>query len=208
MALVDQYKTIIFDFGAVLVSHQTENDQAQMAELLHLSPQIFNDLYWSRRAEYDRGDLTTSQYWQDIAERGNSQISASLIEQLTTLDTESWLHFDEVMWDWLKELRADGKRLGILSNMPRDLGEALKKKKERMAAVDHATLSYEVDLTKPDAAIYKYCLQQLGAEAKDALFFDDRPENVEAAERVGIRSIQFLDRDKVLADVRGVKLTR
>ncbi len=34
MALVSSFDSIIFDYGGVLVSHQTEDDQATMAQSL------------------------------------------------------------------------------------------------------------------------------------------------------------------------------
>jgi putative hydrolase of the HAD superfamily len=204
MALVDSYSSIIFDFGGVLVNHQTEADQARMAGLLGVDTKLFADSYWSRRAEYDKGDLSGADYWLEIAQKAGASVSNSVINELTALDNESWMHFDTPMWEWLAELRSEGKRLALLSNMPRDLGEALKKT-TRFEMLDQITLSYEVGLVKPDAEIYEYCLDKLGASAKDTVFFDDRIENIRGAEQVGIRAVQFLDRAKVLAEARSTK---
>ena len=201
MALVDSFASVIFDYGGVLARHQSEADQAKMAEFLGISTERFSDLYWAKRIEYDKGLLTATEYWQDVAREGGTRITPQIVDELSALDTESWMQFDNVMWEWVRQLREAGKRLAILSNMPHELGETLKKERKRLALFDQVTLSYEIHAVKPDPAIYEHCLQGLGSSPRDSLFFDDRIQNVEGAEALGIRAIQFLDRDQILRDV-------
>jgi putative hydrolase of the HAD superfamily len=106
------------------------------------------------------------------------------------------------MWDWIDQLRGAGKRVAILSNMPRELGEALKVKTDKLNCFDHVTLSYEVHAVKPEPAIYEHCLEGIGTSPEQTLFLDDKIANVQGAELLGIRAIQFLDRDDVLMRVR------
>jgi HAD superfamily hydrolase (TIGR01509 family) len=113
------------------------------------------------------------------------------------------MHFDEPMWDFVEELRALGKRVAMLSNMPMDLGETLKAQTKRLARFDHVTLSYEIKSVKPEAAIYEDCLTGLGTAPKKTIFFDDKIANVKGAEMLGIDAIEFLDRDAVLKRMRG-----
>jgi len=53
-------------------------------------------------------------------------------------------------------------------------------------------LSYQMGCRKPDEAIYLQMLEQLGAEGKQCLFIDDRPENIETARAAGIHALQFI----------------
>lgn len=46
--------------------------------------------------------------------------------------------------------------------------------------------SHEVRMSKPDARIYEYVLQDMGVKAEDAVFFDDSALNIEAAKALGI----------------------
>jgi putative hydrolase of the HAD superfamily len=89
----------------------------------------------------------------------------------------------------------------MLSNMPRDLGDALKQT-DRLGQFKYVTLSYELGSAKPEPAIYEHCLAGLGTDPHETLFLDDRIENVHAAEMLGIRGIHFTDRDQVLAKLR------
>lgn len=202
MALVNQFDSIIFDYGGVLVTHQTDADQVRMARVLGVTPELFSELYWAKRLEYDRGAVSAAEYWLDITRGAHATVDAAAIEQLTEIDTESWMHFDDVMWEWMADLQKAGKKIAILSNMPRDLGETLKLETTRLRSFDQVTLSYEVHSVKPEPVIYEQCLEGLDTVPERTLFFDDRIENVQGAELLGIRAMQFLDRDDVLLQVR------
>jgi putative hydrolase of the HAD superfamily len=202
MALIDSYDGFIFDYGGVLVHHQTDAEQITMSAIANIAKETFTELYWSTRLDYDEGLVTGAEYWQRIAEAAGTLFQAKTIDQLIEADSLSWMQYDEVMWEWIAQLRGAGKRVAMLSNMPTDLGEALKSRTDRLKRFDHVTLSYEVRSIKPAAPIYEHCLEGLGVPARRAIFFDDRIANCVGAEMLGIRAIEFLNRDAVLAEAR------
>lgn len=202
MALVSSYGGFIFDYGGVLVHQQTEADQARMAEVAGVPKHSFAELYWAERHDYDKDLMSYSEYWTRLAGRAGRTIGAEAIEQLVELDTGSWMQFDERMWDWVDQLRAAGKRVAILSNMPRELGEALRSRTERLSSFDQVTLSYEVRAAKPEAGIYEHCLEGLGVAPEQTLFLDDKIANVQAAEIFGVRAMQFTSREDMLLLLR------
>ena len=53
---------------------------------------------------------------------------------------------------------------------------------------DRQYLSFQMGLMKPDAAIYRAVVADLGVAPGDILFFDDTPENVEGARAVGLQA--------------------
>jgi putative hydrolase of the HAD superfamily len=198
MAPVKNFDGYIFDYGGVLVHHQTEADQARMAEAAGIATELFMEQYWAKRTDYDRGDLSGVEYWAAIGLASGKVLTPAVVEELTEIDNTSWMKFDEPMWQWIGELRRAGKRVAMLSNMPSDMGLALRHT-DRLERFDHVTLSYELRSVKPDAPIYEHCLEGLGTEAARTVFFDDRIANVHGAEMLGIQAVEFLDRDKVLA---------
>jgi putative hydrolase of the HAD superfamily len=202
MALVSDFEGFIFDYGGVLVHHQTAEDHARMAAIASVAPEKFSESYWSDRLDYDKGLVTNVQYWSDIAQKCDITLSARQIDDLSELDIESWMRFDQPMWDWIDELRRVGKRVAMLSNMPRELGEALKSRTDRLRSFDHVTLSYEVHSAKPEAVIYEECVEGIGTTPAQTLFLDDRIENVQGAEMLGIRAMQFTSRDEILLRLR------
>jgi 2-haloacid dehalogenase len=67
-------------------------------------------------------------------------------------------------------------------------------------------VSGEVRLVKPDPAIYALALERFGLVAGEGLFVDDRPENVEAAERGGFVGHVFRDATSLRAAIEGYGL--
>jgi putative hydrolase of the HAD superfamily len=52
-----------------------------------------------------------------------------------------------------------------------------------------ATYSFELGTFKPDKRMYLDALQKCGCEAKDTVFIDDCPRNLEGAAELGITPI-------------------
>ena len=202
MALVSEFDGFIFDYGGVLVFDQTQPDRDKMAHAMGVDSEQFTELYWADRLEYDRGTETGAEYWFKLGKRAGKTLTPSVIEELTELDSAAWMHFDPAMWEWIAQLKASGKPVAMLSNMPRDLGEALKSGTDRLAKFDHVTLSYEVNSVKPEPAIYEHCLEQIGTPPGKTLFLDDRIANVHGAELLGIRALQFTSSTEMLLRLR------
>jgi HAD superfamily hydrolase (TIGR01509 family) len=59
-----------------------------------------------------------------------------------------------------------------------------------LALCDHVTVSWEHGTVKPDPAIYLHALEGLGLEP-EAVFVDDRRDNVDAADEVGLHGVLF-----------------
>lgn len=180
-------QAVVFDYGGVLAFTQSPESVARLVEASGLPEDEFLKNYWAHRAAYDSG-LSASEYWRTVGDYSPAQV-----ERLTGLDIDSWIRMDQVMYGWASRLRTAGFRTGVISNMPKELGEYLRAKTSGLAGFDHVTLSYEVGVAKPEAAIYHDCLNGLGLPAGQIIFLDDRVENVEAARRAGMQSVVFQD---------------
>jgi epoxide hydrolase-like predicted phosphatase len=116
----------------------------------------------------------------------------------TNYFTEEYL--DPAMEAFLRSLRPH-YRLALLTNAWLDVRPVLTKKFPLGRLVDEIVISAEVGLAKPDPAIYRLTLAQLGVAPDEALFIDDKLRNVEAAEALGIRSIHFRDAPQAIAAI-------
>ncbi|HEX7359571.1 MAG TPA: HAD family phosphatase [Bryobacteraceae bacterium] len=202
MPSVNSFAGYIFDYGGVLVGSQSEPDQEHLAALAGIPKERFFEFYWKHRLAYDRGDLMRAEYWQTLAAGAGTSFCERVIDELAEADVQSWMSFVAPMWTWIAELRRAGRRVAMLSNMPRDLGEALRSRTDRLQAFDHVTLSYQVRSAKPDAHPYEHCLEGLGTRPEETVFFDDSLANVEAARRLGLRAVQFTNREEALRQLR------
>jgi FMN phosphatase YigB (HAD superfamily) len=95
------------------------------------------------------------------------------------------------MVNWAQRLRDSGYSTAVLSNLPPDLGEHMRTKMSLLEEFDCHTFSFEVRAVKPSPAIYEDCIHKLGIAPAEALFVDDRPENVRGAREVGMNAVLF-----------------
>ena len=72
--------------------------------------------------------------------------------------------------------------------------------------LDGWLLSGEVGVIKPDPRIYAIACERFGVDPADAVFVDDRADNVDSARRFGLRSIQFTDSVRLRAELSALGL--
>lgn len=189
-------KAVIFDFGGVLCLHPDEIRLARAAEAARLPGPQFLDAFWSHRVPYDAGELEPEPYWRLVT--GDSYDAARLTDMIQA-EIGLWDQYDARVFAWIGQLKAAGLQIGILSNLPRVLGEALLAEPGFLDPFDHRTFSYEVGSVKPQAAIYEHAFQGLGVAPGEALFLDDRPANVDGALAAGLRAELFPSWEDFLA---------
>ena len=80
-------------------------------------------------------------------------------------------------------------RTGLLTNNARELRALWWDLLPYDELFDDVVDSSDVGLRKPNPAIYRLALDRLGATAHRTAFLDDIASNVDAAERVGMRSV-------------------
>ncbi|MCK4577261.1 MAG: HAD family phosphatase [Candidatus Marinimicrobia bacterium] len=183
--------TIFFDIGGVLLKI---NLLPLMTELTRLTGQSIPDLKRDRDyalyCRLERGEISIREY-HDRAFRTPSG------ELLMTFDRfiEFWrgiLKENTGVHKLLPVLRRQA-RVWLLSNTNDGHLPHLEKRNGFFQAVDGLIASHLVGLRKPEPAIYRLAMQKAGARPEESLFIDDVKENVEAAQKLGIRSHQFVD---------------
>jgi len=186
-------KAVVFDFGNVLSLPQAEGTMERLASLAGAEPAAFERLLWSSRGDYDRGAISGLEYYgRMLAELGLPAEEATL-RALLNVDLESWARLNPASLALLEDIRKRGLRTGILSNMPHEFLALTKERFPELSSVDAGIYSCEVGVNKPAAPIYESLLAALGLEAPEVAFFDDIPDNIEGARRLGIHALLWTD---------------
>jgi putative hydrolase of the HAD superfamily len=195
-------RALILDFGEVLVRPQPAAIVAEMAALAGLDDEGFRRRYWHHRRFYD-GGAPADEYWKLVlaGPPPAANPTGAPIDRLKDADARSWTDYREDLWTLTAEFRARGGKTAFLSNGVPEVMNRVRAERALGDYFDAVVVSYEVGFTKPDAKIYELCLSQLGVLASSALFVDDRAENIEAAERLGIQTMLFRG-DASVEDVR------
>jgi epoxide hydrolase-like predicted phosphatase len=109
---------------------------------------------------------------------------------------------------WNKELAGFVKglrpryRTAILSNAGSDARKTFNDVFQIEQLVDQVIISAEEKVAKPDEGIYQIAIDRLGVQAEEAIFVDDVPENVEAAQHFGMKAVRFLNNSQAIAEVQ------
>ncbi len=167
--------------------HPNEPRWRRAAKTAGLPVETFMHAFWANRIEYDAGRWQPHEYWQAVARSAGTQFEESRLPRLIRREIELWNQYDSRVLIWINQLRAAGYRTAILSNLPRPLGEELRATPGLLEHFDYVTFSYELGLVKPQPGIYLDATSGLGIEPSQALFLDDRPDNVQGACAAGLR---------------------
>ncbi len=178
--------TVVFDIGGVLVDwHWKKTFLEWFGEELaeKLADATVRDKAW---LEVDRGVLSEEEVaallTRNAPEYGKE--IARIVHRSHELVTP--FPFAEA---WVRALKAAGYRVYILSNFSKFGFEAAKPSFTFLPYADGALISYEVQLVKPDRAIYEALCERFSIVPEHAVFLDDNAANVEGARAFGMHGI-------------------
>lgn len=181
-------KNVIFDIGGVLleyrwldmlcIDHGMEKERA-----VALGSRLFDDQLWE---SMDLGIVTVNEAIEEYCKK-NPEYS----------DDISWfLKNAELMrvnrtaiWDRFPQLKEKGYKIYILSNYSKELLAMHTKDSYFWKYVDGEVVSYQIQVIKPLAQIYRHILKKYSLTASECIFYDDRKENVEGAIKEGLNSV-------------------
>ena len=85
------------------------------------------------------------------------------------------------------DLKKMGKRIYALTNYPEPSITRTVERCPFFWEMDGMVVSAREKMAKPDPRFFRLLLDRYHINPRDALFIDDRPENVHAAEELGIK---------------------
>ena len=194
-------RAVIFDYGMVLTGPQDPEAHAALLRITGLPADRFETLYWVDRHAYDEGKLTGLAFWQKFARDAGLRLSPATIDELNLLDARYWTTQNPAMVAWQQQLRQHGLLTAILSNMGDNVLANLQREFLWIHDFDAVVWSFEHGMAKPDPAIYRLVLEKLNVRPDESLFLDDKLLNVEAAQTLGMKAIQFTTIDRLRADL-------
>jgi putative hydrolase of the HAD superfamily len=175
-------RAVLIDIGGVLVPDYLPAAAAEWGARLGISQESFlAAVFGGSDGQVLIGRVSESSWWDTVG--GRLSLTAGELAGLRR-DLAAREVWDGELVTLLRRLRGRA-RTAIVSNSWPQL-------RARMAAaglldiVDEIVLSAEAGWAKPDARIYAAALRRLSAAPGDALFVDDTPGHVAAAEALGL----------------------
>ena len=192
-------RAVIFDYGIVLTGPPDADAWANLLRITGLPEERFEPLYWADRPAYDEGKLTGIGFWQKLLREAG--LPLDLAEELNRWDTRLWTVENPIMVTWQLKLKQSGLLTAILSNIGDDVLASVERTFDWIHRFDVLVWSCQIGAVKPDPAIYRHTLAELGTLPGETLFIDDKLPNVEAARALGIQAIEYSSVERLRADL-------
>jgi putative hydrolase of the HAD superfamily len=135
------------------------------------------------------GALTLNGYWDRVARRTGHDSWRTMFRAIMDLVPDEMFDADAV--SLMRDARAAGRRVGVLSNdayaiHSREFFDA----RPAFEGLDAFVDASDIGVGKPEPDAYMLAAEALGLAAERIVFLDDAEENVEGARAVGMLGIQ------------------
>lgn len=198
--------TVIFDFGGVLIDWNPayvylKEFRGDTEKMNHFLNTICS---WEWNENQDAGYLIQQATEERVALFPKH-------ERLIRMYYERWKdmlgyeHTETV--ELLKQLKERGKhKLLGLTNWSHETFPVALERFNFLSWFDGIVVSGVEKIKKPDARIYQLTLDRYDVTAENAVFIDDKQENVEAAKKVGIHGIHHTGAQQLKNELEQLKV--
>ena len=186
---------VVFDFGGVM-SHFPREDWPiyPMCERIGLTREMLDRGLEAHRHEYDAGFVDCEgMYRQMLRDNGLQAPPAEWFREIYLADSRGWRRPDEATLGLMRECKAAGKKIGILTNMSVEFFHDyfVTVFGDFRALADAEVVSGFEHMYKPQREIYDLLVKRIGVPAERLLFLDDLERNINAARSFGWRGEVF-----------------
>ncbi|GAB4304589.1 MAG: hypothetical protein Kow0097_01700 [Candidatus Bipolaricaulota bacterium] len=189
-------KLAIVDWGGVVVDHA--DPVPAMAERLGMTADAFRQVTADDTRRLLGGQITAQAFWERFWQKTGRRVEEEL---------------------WAKEFRPalNPAVLALLARVRRrvrvvagtntmDPHWPALQRSGLPALFDAVYASHVMGLVKPDPQFFLTILREESCDPSEAVFFDDVPENVRAAQGIGITAFQFRDPSELARTLRTLGL--
>jgi HAD superfamily hydrolase (TIGR01509 family) len=184
-------RNVVFDVGGVLLDWNPrrvlERFYPDAALRRHVGAALFDGSDW---IDFDRGTLSEGDLLASLVRRSGRPAPEML--QLFVALRESLVPKADTL-RLLETLHARGLPLYCLSNMSNSVYTHLAVLHDFWERFQGIVISGQIQLLKPERAIYEYLLTRYGLNAAETVFLDDIEANVIGARAAGLQAFQFRD---------------
>jgi len=204
-----EIQAIVSDFGGVLTTPLLGSFMAFQDETGISTENLGKAMQAATEAngenplfELERGEISETDFLRRLADS-----LEPLLGHRPELHRFKEIYFEalqpnEPMIELMRELKAGGKRMAMLTNNVREwepLWRAMLPVDEIFELVVDSAF---VGLRKPEPEIYELTLERVGLPAESCLFVDDLAHNCEGAREAGMSAVHFRDNEQAIPEIR------
>ncbi|MBX9922897.1 MAG: HAD family phosphatase [Rhabdochlamydiaceae bacterium] len=188
-SLIAAPQAIVFDFGGVLTGEP--NREAVITfirQSFHFSAEEFEKVNQEKRLAVKQSK-TDEEFWIAYAKNKGIKLPANWGASFKSVLKDA-IGINPEMYALVNQLKEQQIPVALLSNVDDRISKLIRDF-GLYEPFEPCLLSCEIGVEKPDLKAYELLLKTLNLPAKDVVFIDDRPENVEAAKTLGLDAILF-----------------
>ncbi|OGL52205.1 hypothetical protein A3K55_00075 [Candidatus Shapirobacteria bacterium RBG_13_44_7] len=197
-------KALVTDIGNVVWNYEELQNQllTRWAKLFNISPQAVHQKYDQIYIQFELGTQTLENYLLDLGYQ--PQPFLDILNQVFSA-TNFNQHLNHQVVDLITSLRSRNFIVGYLSNGENFKRDCIYRRLDHL--FDFGITSYAAAFRKPDPKIYQLIFRHLSYLPEEIIFIDDKPENVRAAQELGINGIVFQNYPKLILDLKSLSPT-
>lgn len=192
-------RAVMFDLGGVLLRTDDPQPRVKLAHQYGITRDELEKLVFASEISLkaESGEASPEDVWR------YAQKTLRIVdEEMTSFQDAFWAgdRLDTGLLALVQSLRGKYRTI-LLSNAWLGMRKNVMQRFGSLDAFEMQVFSAEVGLRKPDPGIFQHVLDLLGADPEEVVFVDDFAENIQAARRLGLRTIQFRNSQQTRADL-------
>ena len=193
-------KWIIFDLGGIVVPEIEPIINRKIAEVLNISEKKLIEIHKKYKGQITSGALTLFDMYSAITNELGIQVSSKYLlqEHLNMYEINGIKHYNDVVL--LIESLKKNYGVACLTNLEIEIADICRETR-LYDYFDRAFLSTELKMQKPDLEIYHKVLESLKCKPEETVFIDDKIENVNSANKIGMHAIHYSNLDQLKIDL-------
>ncbi len=195
-------KVIIFDLGGVIVSSRVEKIPNIISDYLGIEYSQFDDLMGKYKSDLTKGKISLIDVYSKVIKQfGLNNLDAKdVVDKHLEIFQKTIEDLDEEVLSLVKKLRESYSVVCLVNAEPDVV--PLVRKRGVYDYFEHAYISTELRMEKPNKEIYSAVLNDLNRRAEEAIFVDDKEDNVNSARGMGINSILYKNFRQLKKDLK------
>ena len=194
------FDAVMWDFGGVFsespfsaldaIARERDIDPALFREVVFGSYDQDGDHPWHR---LERGEIDFMAAREGVMNEARARdFEADPIDLFTRMGEGGGIRSEVV--DAARRIKSRGLRTAIVTNNVKEFRDRWVQSVPIEAICHEIVDSSEIGIRKPDPRIFEHALAQLGGVAPErAIFVDDFPGNIKAADAIGLRGVLMSD---------------
>jgi putative hydrolase of the HAD superfamily len=205
-----EIKAIVSDFGGVLTTPLLASFMAVQDEIGITAEDLGEAMRTITKErgenplfEMERGEITEADFLEQLAGGLEPLLGhRPHLHRFREIYFEA-LHPNGEMIELMRELKASGKRMAMLTNNVREWEPLWRPMLPVDEIFETVVDSGFVGCRKPEARIYEMALERLGLPGEACLFVDDIEVNCDGARKAGMTAVHFRENAQAIGEIRG-----